>query len=154
MNTISKGLSLGILLLIVVLFYKLGFFKKKSKEEKKQQKIIEEGLTKVLQAEKKVNMYTYLNPDLHKTADPRSLITKEKALGYAKRLDKALNSWFPFGDDEEEIYLIFREIPNGINVSQVAELYNEISGRGLRESLVSDLDGVELSTVYDILKRK
>ncbi len=159
---INAGIILSMLLVVYLIMRKFGLIKKRTKEdrqiesEKKKQTVeANELLTKVVKAEKNVSQYTPLNPDMYKTeVDARRLITDEKALTYAKELDKALNSWWPFGDDEDSIYSVLRRLPNRTAVSQVANKYEVVADRGLRESLVSDLDGAELATVYDILKVK
>jgi hypothetical protein len=72
------------------------------------------------------------------------------ALGYANTL---YEEGFGFDDDEEKIYAVFRSIPDGVALSQVAEKYaNKYTD--LKEQIDYKLDKDEVRKISEILSQK
>tara|TARA_R110001592_G_scaffold20489_15_gene83101 strand:- start:383 stop:841 length:459 start_codon:yes stop_codon:yes gene_type:complete len=72
------------------------------------------------------------------------------ALGYANTL---YEEGFGMNDDEEKIYAVFRSIPDGVALSQVAEKYaNKYTD--LKEQIDYNLDKDEVRKISEILSQK
>lgn len=58
-----------------------------------------------------------------------------------------------YNDDEEVIYGVFRQIPDGVALSQLAAKYQEKKGDDLKEKIMNNLDKDEVIKISTILSK-
>lgn len=71
---------------------------------------------------------------------------------YADQIHKAWGSWYQGGDDEEQLYGVFRKMKDKVQVSQVAKAYQETYSKNLIDTLKDRFDKEEITIVLNIVK--
>jgi len=71
---------------------------------------------------------------------------------YADQIHKAWGSWYQGGDDEEQVYGVFRKMKDKVQVSQVAKAYQETYSKNLIDTLKDRFDKSEITIVLNIIK--
>ncbi|MDN3492797.1 hypothetical protein [Winogradskyella bathintestinalis] len=71
---------------------------------------------------------------------------------YADQIHKAWGSWYQGGDDEEQVYGVFRKMKDKVQVSQVAKAYQETYSKNLIDTLKDRFDKEEITIVLNIVK--
>ena len=108
----------------------------------------------------------YFKPGLYKTAPSREfnqLLSHDEVKVYATKLHNALkfvsvtNPLAPIfggrlGQDEEAIYNVFRNLTDPMQISQIADIYQQAYNSDLLGDLIDKLDKDELQTIYGIIK--
>ena len=94
----------------------------------------------------------FLNKVLQ-TVNREVLVLKTStASRYADQIHKAWGSWYQSGDDEEQVYGIFRKMKDKVQVSQVAKAYQETYSKNLIDTLKNRFDKEEITIVLNIVK--
>ena len=94
----------------------------------------------------------FLNKVLQ-TVNREVLVLKTStASRYADQIHKAWGSWYQGGDDEEQVYGVFRKMKDKVQVSQVAKAYQETYSKNLIDSLKDRFDKEEITIVLNIVK--
>ena len=76
------------------------------------------------------------------------LLKTEVAKKYAREIYDAWSFW---GDDEDKIYSVFRNLRDKVQVSQVADAYKDDYGVNLIEKIRSKLSEMEINQVLQIV---
>jgi hypothetical protein len=71
---------------------------------------------------------------------------------YADQIHKSWGSWYQGGDDEEQVYGVFRKMKDKVQVSQVAKAYQETYSKNLIDTLKDRFDKEEITIVLNIVK--
>jgi hypothetical protein len=71
---------------------------------------------------------------------------------YADQIHKAWGSWYEGGDDEQQVYGVFRKMKDKVQVSQVAKAYQESYSKNLIDTLKDRFDKEEIIQVLNIVK--
>lgn len=74
------------------------------------------------------------------------------AARYADQIHKAWGSWYQGGDDEEQVYGVFRQLKDKVQVSQVAKAYQQTYSKNLIDTLKDRFDKQEITIVLNIVK--
>ena len=94
----------------------------------------------------------FLNKVLQ-TVNREVLVLKTStASRYADQIHKAWGSWYQGGDDEEQVYGVFRKMEDKVQVSQVAKAYQETYSKNLIDTLKDRFDKEEITIVLNIVK--
>mgnify|MGYP003625066975 FL=1 len=94
----------------------------------------------------------YLNKVLQ-TVNREVLVLKTStASRYADQIHKSWGSWYQGGDDEEQVYGVFRKMKDKVQVSQVAKAYQETYSKNLIDTLKDRFDKEEITIVLNIVK--
>ena len=94
----------------------------------------------------------FLNKVLQ-TVNREVLVLKTStASRYAGQIHKAWGSWYQGGDDEEQVYGVFRKMKDKVQVSQVAKAYQETYSKNLIDTLKDRFDKEEITIVLNIVK--
>lgn len=95
----------------------------------------------------------YFNPNLYKkTGYGLSVIMPEET---AKNWAETINdAWGWINDNEEQIYDVFRRIPNKVTISQVSDEYSKLYKIDLLADLINRLSAYELAFIYRIVDKK
>lgn len=94
----------------------------------------------------------YLNKVLQ-TVNREVLVLKTStASRYADQIYKSWGSWYQGGDDEEQVYGVFRKMKDKVQVSQVAKAYQETYSKNLIDTLKDRFDNEEITIVLNIVK--
>jgi hypothetical protein len=94
----------------------------------------------------------FLNKVLQ-TVNREVLVLKTStASRYADQIHKAWGSWYQGGDDEEQVYGVFRKMKDKVQVSQVAKAYQETYSKNLIDTLKDRFDKEEITIVLNIVK--
>ncbi|WP_178989477.1 hypothetical protein [Winogradskyella schleiferi] len=94
----------------------------------------------------------FLNKVLQ-TVNREVLVVKTStASRYADQIHKAWGSWYQGGDDEEQVYGVFRKMKDKVQVSQVAKAYQETYSKNLIDTLKDRFDKEEITIVLNIVK--
>lgn len=97
-----------------------------------------------------------LDPNYHiKMEDKINNLVKihpKKAVRAAKKIKGAWKEWYEGGDNEEEVYQVFKNLDNKVAISQVADAYKKYGG--LRLALKTKLDDDEISEVLKIISSR
>lgn len=94
----------------------------------------------------------FLNKVLQ-TVNREVLVLKTStASRYADQIHKAWGSWYQGGDDEEQVYGVFRKMKDKVQVSQVAKAYQETYSKNLIDTLKDRFDKEEITIVLHIVK--
>ena len=94
----------------------------------------------------------FLNKVLQ-TVNREVLVLKTStASRYADQIHKAWGSWYQGGDDEEQVYGVFRKMKDKVQVSQVAKAYQETYSKNLIDTLKDCFDKEEITIVLNIVK--
>ena len=94
----------------------------------------------------------FLNKVLQ-TVNREVLVLKTStASRYADQIHKAWGSWYQGGDDEEQVYGVFRKMKDKVQVSQVAKDYQETYSKNLIDTLKDRFDKEEITIVLNIVK--
>ncbi|TPN87125.1 hypothetical protein [Aquimarina algicola] len=75
------------------------------------------------------------------------------ATRYANEIHKAFKPWYLGGDLEENVYAVFRNLKDKVQVSQVAKAYQREHKLNLRDQLKDRFDKDEIKTVLGIISR-
>jgi len=78
------------------------------------------------------------------------LLSPEAAKSYARQVHGVWSFW---GDDEQQLYGIFRKLKDKAQISQLAASYQELFGVNLIDKLSSRLNQKELSTLLSIVNK-
>lgn len=99
-----------------------------------------------------ISLYNeWFNPNYYtQFSDGYIFLTSSNVLSKARKLGDAFESW---GNNSDEILGVFRAIPDGVALSQIAEKF-EAKGYGDLRTKVGDLNKDELSQVGQILSQK
>ncbi len=79
-------------------------------------------------------------------------LKKQTATGYANQINSALTPWY-LNDDEEKIYGIFRGLKDKVQVSQLANAYQEEYGNNLIDVLKDRLSTSEVKIIMGIVAK-
>ena len=94
----------------------------------------------------------FLNKVLQ-TVNREVLVLKTStASRYADQIHRAWGSWYQGGDDEEQVYGVFRKMKDKVQVSQVAKAYQETYSKNLIDTLKDRFDKEEITIVLNIVK--
>ena len=94
----------------------------------------------------------FLNKVLQ-TVNREVLVLKTStASRYADQIHKAWGSWYQGGDDEEQVYGVFRKMKDKVQVSQVAKAYQETYSKNLIDTLKDRFNKEEITIVLNIVK--
>ncbi|WP_299243031.1 hypothetical protein [uncultured Aquimarina sp.] len=75
------------------------------------------------------------------------------ATRYANEIHNAFKPWYLGGDLEENVYTVFRNLKDKVQVSQVAKAYQRDYRVSLRDQLKDRFDKNEIKTVLGIIER-
>ncbi|WP_027395135.1 hypothetical protein [Aquimarina latercula] len=75
------------------------------------------------------------------------------ATRYANEIHQAFKPWYRGGDLEENVYAVFRNLKDKVQVSQVAKAYQREHKLNLRDQLKDRFDKSEIKTVLGIISR-
>ncbi|WP_271769175.1 hypothetical protein [Aquimarina algiphila] len=81
------------------------------------------------------------------------VLKKSTATRYANEIHKGFRPWYRGGDLEENIYAVFRNLKDKVQVSQVAKAYQREHKLNLRDQLKDHFDRSEIKTVLGIISR-
>ncbi|WP_281989711.1 hypothetical protein [Aquimarina aggregata] len=79
------------------------------------------------------------------------VLKESTATRYAHEIHKGFRPWYRGGDLEENIYAVFRNLKDKVQVSQVAKAYQREHKVNLRDQLKDHFDKDEIKTVLDII---
>lgn len=94
----------------------------------------------------------FLNKVLQNVNREVLVLKTSTASRYADQIHKAWGSWYQGGDDEEQVYGVFRQLKDKIQVSQVAKAYQETYSKNLIDTLKDRFDKQEITIVLNIVK--
>ena len=94
----------------------------------------------------------YLDKVLQNTKGDVLVLKKSAAAAYAKQLHSAWKPWYLGGDDEDQVYSVFRRLKDKVQVAQVAKVYQEYYTKNLIDTLRSQLEKTEITKVLQIVK--
>lgn len=94
----------------------------------------------------------FLNKVLQAVNSEVLVLKTSTASRYADQIHKAWGSWYQGGDDEEEVYGVFRKMKDKVQVSQVAKAYQETYSKNLIDTLKDRFDKEEITIVLNIVK--
>ncbi len=80
------------------------------------------------------------------------VLKKAAAIKYANAIHSAFKPWYG-NDDEEQIYSVFRNLKDKVQVSQVAKAYQDEHGESLKDSFKKRLSKSEIKIVLDIISK-
>ena len=96
----------------------------------------------------------WFDPNYYKDKTGKSenyaTVNSSQLLQWADSIDDAFGYW---NDDEEQIYAVFRAVPDGVALSQLSELYGTRHESDLKED-INGLDKDEVVKVANILASK
>lgn len=81
------------------------------------------------------------------------VLKKSTAIQYANEIHKAFRSWYQGGDLEENVYAVFRNLKDKVQVSQVTKAYQSEHKLNLRDQLKDRFDKDEIKMVLGIISR-
>jgi hypothetical protein len=94
----------------------------------------------------------YLDKLLQTVQGEILVLKKSTTAAYAKQLHSAFKPWYQGGDDEDQVYSVFRRLKDKVQVAQVAQLYQEVYSKNLIDTLRSQLEKKEITRVLHIVK--
>ena len=94
----------------------------------------------------------FLNKVLQSVNREVLVLKTSTASRYADQIHKAWGSWYQGGDDEEQVYGVFRKMKDKVQVSQVAKAYQETYSKNLIDTLKDRFDKEEITIVLNIVK--
>ncbi|MCH3884531.1 hypothetical protein [Tenacibaculum aquimarinum] len=94
----------------------------------------------------------FLNKVLQSVNREVLVLKTSTASRYADQIHKAWGSWYQGGDDEEQVYGVFRQLKDKVQVSQVAKAYQETYSKNLIDTLKDRFDKQEITIVLNIVK--
>jgi len=94
----------------------------------------------------------FLNKVLQNVNREVLVLKTSTASRYADQIHKAWGSWYQGGDDEEQVYGVFRQLKDKVQVSQVAKAYQETYSKNLIDTLKDRFDKQEITIVLNIVK--
>ena len=94
----------------------------------------------------------FLNKVLQTVNREVFVLKTSTASRYADQIHKAWGSWYQGGDDEEQVYGVFRKMKDKVQVSQVAKAYQETYSKNLIDTLKDRFDKEEITMVLNIVK--
>ena len=94
----------------------------------------------------------FLNKVLQTVKREVLVLKTSTASRYADQIHKAWGSWYQGGDDEEQVYGVFRKMKDKVQVSQVAKAYQETYSKNLIDTLKDRFDKEEITIVLNIVK--
>ncbi len=94
----------------------------------------------------------FLNKVLQSVNREVLVLKTSTASRYADQIHKAWGSWYQGGDDEEQVYAVFRQLKDKVQVSQVAKAYQETYSKNLIDTLKDRFDKQEITIVLNIVK--
>lgn len=95
----------------------------------------------------------YAGQVLNKITGHVVVLKKSTATRYANEIHKAFKPWYRGGDAEENIYAVFRNLKDKVQVSQVAKAYLSMHKVSLGDQLKNRFDTNEIKTVLSIISR-
>lgn len=104
-----------------------------------------------LNAQNAFDIY-YLNKVLQQVSQEVLVLKTSTASRYADQIHKAWGNWYQGGDDEEQVYGVFRQLKDKVQVSQVAKAYQETYSKNLIDTLKDRFDKQEITIVLNIVK--
>lgn len=151
MNAGLKIAGLGVAgLLGLSLYYKA----RRAKRDKLATKLIRE-VTKLvnpatagLLAEDAFDIH-FKHKVLEKVRGKILVLKSYKAKQHAERIYDAWSFW---GDDESQVYSVFRQLRDKVQVSQVARAYQDAYGDNLIDKLNDKMDDEEVETILKIVR--
>lgn len=155
----ASGMMLIIVLFVVwVLMKRLGLIK--TETQKKLEKETAENVKQLTSVEG-VKLF---DPALYKNSQYgyAYLVPQDQANKWADKIFDAFGFvnfsqkmiWDWFGDNEEQIYSVFRDITSQIQISQISDAYATRYSRDLLGDINSNLNDKEKSFLWNIIKNK
>lgn len=95
----------------------------------------------------------YVDKVLNAIAASIVVLKGSTATRYANEIHKAFRPWYRGGDLEENVYAVFRNLKDKVQVSQVAKAYRREHQLNLRDQLKDRFDKDEIKTVLRIIER-
>lgn len=141
----NKEIKIGLFLVgaLFCLFFlnkilrRTGIFKSKRKKE------VEENL-------KEIRTINYFNPVYKNSVTGYKEIADQHAVKSATIIRKAVRG---FGTKEENIFSVFQNLYNKVNISQIAEKYFMKYKRDMKADILRDLNKKEKSTLMNIINQ-
>ena len=103
-----------------------------------------------LNAEKAFDV-NYLNEVLSQAKNQVLVIQKKVAMDYAKSIEKAWGSWYEGGDNEMKVYSVFRQLKDKVQVSQIAQAYQELFKENLIDVIRERFSTNEINELLKIV---
>lgn len=146
----------GLITLIVVwvlylIMRRTGLIQSKEARAASKEKAAEEAQIKL--EKQLLEDSEYFNPNLYKKTgyNLSVILPEDSAKLYAKQI---FNAWGIINDDEEQVYDVFRKIPNKITISQVSDMYSKMYKADLLGELIYRMSKTELAFIYRIIDKK
>ncbi|WP_025663285.1 hypothetical protein [Aquimarina megaterium] len=95
----------------------------------------------------------YVGRVLNKVSGNVVVLKKSTTTRYANEIHKAFKPWYRGGDAEENVYAVFRNLKDKVQVSQVAKAYLSTYKMSLSDQLKDRFDKDEIKTVLSIISR-
>ncbi|WP_010520474.1 hypothetical protein [Aquimarina agarivorans] len=106
--------------------------------------------TKLLDAENAFDI-KYLDKVLEQVSAKVLILQKKVAARYAKQIYSAWGSWYEGGDNEAQVYGIFRKLQDKVQVAQVSKEYQELYATNLIDTLKERFSNAEIKEVLRIV---
>ena len=151
-NVFAYGLAFFVVAFILTLASrKFGLWRSRTakKIDKKKEEIEGDQDIAELMVIEDLNTSPWFDPNKWRSApDSGKLAPDTIIMKKAKNIDDALGFW---NDDEEKIYLQFRELNNKWQVSQLAYAWSQLKGTDLVTELLDNLNEEELVILSSII---
>jgi hypothetical protein len=137
-----------VLIVLIVLFVTLkrvGLIK--SKEQRKNKKIEDKQEGKEITVSTDINSAKYFKPSYYKSSKSVNLLTPIASDNAARTIEEAFGV---FNDDEEQIFGVFRNLTNKVQVSQIAASYLKLFNTDLASELIQRLGKSEQVILFNI----
>lgn len=109
-----------------------------------------EPIAKGLTAQNAFDIH-YLNKVLQHIRKDVLVLKASTASRYADQIYKAWGRWYQGGDDEQQVYSVFRSLKDKVQVSQVAKAYQNTYSKNLIDALKDRFDKEEITIVLNIV---
>lgn len=109
-------------------------------------------ITKGLSNEEALDV-NYANKVMNAIAASIVVLKGSTATRYANEIHKAFRPWYRGGDLEDNVYAVFRNLKDKVQVSQVAKAYQRDYRVSLRDQLENRFDKDEIKIVLGIMER-
>ncbi len=151
-HKIGIGSALGILVITI------GYASVRAKQNDKRYKVILQAISNVL-ADIEGGLDTtkafdlqYKERVLQNASQTVITLKKQTATGYASLINSALTPWY-LNDDEQKIYSVFRGLKDKVQVSQLANAYQEEYANNLIDVLKDRLSTSEIKIIMGIVAK-
>jgi len=94
----------------------------------------------------------YLDKVLSRVSGTVLRLKQSAATGFANQIHAAWKPWYTGGDNEDQVYSVFRKLKDKVQVAQVAKAYQNDHGVNLIDKLKERLDKKEIKQVLAIVK--